>query len=108
MKLFQPKQAKHCNGLIEQLFGRAARQGDKGSVQAMVCWQDELFKRYVPLLSRYLQKLPHQAIVGRWFSVLVAYAQHQAEQEGRRTRLDTVKRDKKWLEALGFVGRERK
>lgn len=91
-----------------QLFGRAARQGDKGSVQAMVCWQDELFKRYVPLLSRYLQKLPHQAIVGRWFSVLVAYAQHQAEQEGRRTRLDTVKRDKKWLEALGFVGRERK
>ncbi len=38
----------------------------------------------------------------------IGYAQWQAERESRQSRLETVKRDKKWLEALGFVGRERK
>jgi len=91
-----------------QLFGRAARQGDKGSVQAMVCWQDELFHRYLPVMSKLLSRMITQAKVGRWFRLLVAYGQWQAEREGRQQRLQTVKRDRKWLEALGFVGRERK
>lgn len=91
-----------------QLFGRAARQGDQGSVQAMVCWHDELFQRYTPLLSRWLQQLQADGKAGPWFRWLVAYAQWQAERESRQSRLETVKRDKKWLEALGFVGRERK
>ena len=46
--------------------------------------------------------------VGGWFRVLVGLAQGKSEREGRRERLETVKRDPKWLEALGFVGRERK
>ena len=91
-----------------QLFGRAARQGDKGSVQAIVCWQDELFSRYLPFISRLLSRHLQQGTVGRWFRWLVAYGQWQAEREGRQTRLDTVKRDRKWLEALGFVGKDRK
>lgn len=91
-----------------QLFGRAARQGDKGSVQAIVCWQDELFTRYLPIISRFLSRHLQQGTVGRWFRWLVAYGQWQAEQEGRQTRLETVKRDRKWLEALGFVGKEKK
>lgn len=91
-----------------QLFGRAARQGDKGSVQAIVCWQDELFSRYLPFISRLLSRHLQQGTVGRWFRWLVAYGQWQAEQEGRQTRLETVKRDRKWLEALGFVGKDRK
>ena len=92
-----------------QLFGRSARQGDPGSVEAMVCWQDELFKRYVPILSRLLQQLrPQSGHTGRWFRGLVAYAQWQSERENRRMRLETVKRDRKWLETLGFVGKAKK
>ena len=92
-----------------QLFGRSARQGDPGSVEAMVCWQDELFKRYLPVLSRLIQQLiPQPGHTGRWFRGLVAFAQWQSERENRRMRLETVKRDRKWLETLGFVGKAKK
>ncbi len=92
-----------------QLFGRSARQGDPGSVEAMVCWQDELFVRFVPLLSLLIRRLWRpQDKVGSWFGILVALAQWQSERHSRRERLETVKRDRKWLEALGFVGRARK
>ena len=36
-----------------QLFGRSARQRNPGSVEAMVCLQDELFQRYVSLMTRW-------------------------------------------------------
>lgn len=93
-----------------QLFGRCARQGDPGSVEAIVSLQDELFQRYVPFLSnnfahfwtgngRYNAKL---------FRLLVRYAQAKAERHNRNIRLDTIKRDRKWLRALGFVGATKK
>lgn len=89
-----------------QLFGRAARQGDPGSVEAIVCLQDELFRRYAPYLSRIGAGLwlasagcsPH------WFRWLVAHAQSRAERHNRKIRLETVKRDRKWQQALAFVG----
>ena len=75
----------------------------------MVCWQDELFKRYLPVLSRLIQQLiPQPGHTGRWFRGLVAFAQWQSERENRRMRLETVKRDRKWLETLGFVGKAKK
>jgi preprotein translocase subunit SecA len=88
------------------LFGRAARQGDPGTVEAIVSLQDELFLRYA--------KLPSQ-IYARWcktasrtqellFKALVRFAQWNAESQNRRVRMETIKRDRKWLLALGFVG----
>ncbi|QNM95065.1 preprotein translocase subunit SecA [Chitinimonas koreensis] len=92
-----------------QLFGRAARQGDPGSVEAIVCLEDELFVRYAPWLSRGLK--PLWLWSARWlprlFRALVWYAQSRAERINRRVRLDTVKRDRKWQQALGFVGRDK-
>jgi preprotein translocase subunit SecA len=35
-----------------QLFGRSGRQGDPGTVEAIVCLEDELFLRYAPLATR--------------------------------------------------------
>jgi len=93
-----------------QLFGRSARQGDPGSAEAIVCLQDELFQRYAPLVSRvgasiWLSSGPWQAILFRWF---VTYAQSKAERQARKIRLDTIRRDRKWSQALGFVGSTKK
>lgn len=92
-----------------QLFGRSARQGDPGSVEAMVCWRDEVFVRFAPWLSALARRFRKaDGLAGGWFRALVWLAQGKSEREGRRERLETVKRDRKWLEALGFVGRARK
>ena len=39
---------------------------------------------------------------------LVKFAQGRAERQNRKIRLDTIKRDRKWQNALGFVGKTRK
>lgn len=93
-----------------QLFGRSARQGDPGSVEAIVCLQDELFVRYAPHLAAVLAPwCLRGGWLGKWsFRFLVAYAQTNAERHNRRTRLDAIKRDRKWLQALGFVGAAKK
>ena len=89
-----------------QLFGRAARQGDPGTVEAIVCLQDELFVRYAAHLSKATASwcLRHAWL----FSLLVKYAQSKAERHNRRIRLETIKRDRNWLRALGFVGSTKK
>lgn len=93
-----------------QLFGRSARQGNPGSVEAMVSLDDELFRVYVPSLISFGEWLwlgngRLQAKLFRW---LVGFAQATAERRNRRIRLDTIQRDRKWLQALGFVGIEKK
>lgn len=93
-----------------QLFGRAARQGDPGSAEAIICLQDEIFKRYAAVLTRmgapiWLSSGRFQGILFRCF---VRYAQSKAERQTRKIRLETIRRDRKWLQALGFVGSAKK
>lgn len=93
-----------------QLFGRSARQGNPGSVEAIVSLDDELFVRYIPTLTHlgqsiWLGKKPLNTKLFRW---LVTFAQSRAESRNRKVRLDTIKRDRQWLKALGFVGAEKK
>lgn len=93
-----------------QLFGRSARQGDPGSTEAIVCLGDELFRRYAPVLSTLgkIVWLGHgriNTVLFRWF---VTYAQSKAERQARQVRLETTKNDRKWLNALGFVGSDKK
>jgi preprotein translocase subunit SecA len=90
-----------------QLFGRAARQGDPGTVEAIVSLDDELFVRYAPFVTK-LILLDKKGIHAHIFRLLVWYAQTKAEHFARKIRLDTIRRDKKWLQALGFVGLNRK
>ena len=93
-----------------QLFGRSARQGNPGSVEAIVSLGDELFQRYAPTLVRLgLPFLPGTETPNALLlKGLVRYAQNKAERQNRRIRLDTICQDRKWLKALGFVGGERK
>jgi preprotein translocase subunit SecA len=94
-----------------QLFGRAARQGDPGIVEAIVSFEDELFVRYAPLITRAAgQSLAQNTgfIPGNFFRLLVLYAQTKAEYYARKIRLDTMRSHKKWLQALGFIGLNKK
>lgn len=93
-----------------QLFGRSARQGDPGSVEAIVSLQDELFLCHAPLLSRHFVRLwtGRGRINAILFRTLVNYAQTRAERHNRGVRLETIRRDRKWIQALGFVGSTRK
>ncbi|WP_374326250.1 preprotein translocase subunit SecA [Azonexus sp.] len=93
-----------------QLFGRSARQGNPGSVEAIVSLTDELFQRYAPTLLRLgLPFLPGaERPSALLLKGLVRFAQSRAETQNRRIRLDTIRRDRQWLKALGFVGSERK
>lgn len=94
-----------------QLFGRAARQGDPGTVEAIVSLEDEIFIRYAPLISWIAARsiLPNTGFIKEnLFRLLVLYAQTKAEHYARKTRLDTIRRDKKWLQALGFIGLDKK
>jgi len=92
-----------------QLFGRSARQGDPGSVEAMVSLEDELFVRYIPKLRIILR--PYLLMRGgntSVFRMIVAYAQSKAERHNRKIRLAAIDRDRQWLKALGFVGERKK
>ena len=88
-----------------QLFGRSARQGEAGTVEALVCLQDEVFLRYVPavhaLYSRLFRGQEVPPRLARW---LVRLAQSVAERHNERIRLDTLAQDKKLQQQLAFAG----
>jgi preprotein translocase subunit SecA len=91
-----------------QLFGRAARQGEPGSVEAMVSLEDDLFGRFAPALQSLLGKAAKDGRVPRWLlAVLVRRVQSAAERYNRGVRLETLKQDRKLQQALGFAGTRR-
>ncbi|WP_338847208.1 prepilin peptidase [Massilia sp. W12] len=90
-----------------QLFGRCARQGNPGSVQAIVCLQDDLFSRFAPLLRELAIKSANSAgEVPPWMlRRIVAYAQNNAERYNLKIRSQTMAHDEKLQDMLGFAGR---
>jgi preprotein translocase subunit SecA len=86
-----------------QLFGRSGRQGDVGSVCALVCAQDTLFqplpgwwrwamaKRTVPLKSQVLR-------------CAVRWAQRRAERRAYQGRMQTLRQDRELNRLIGFAG----
>ena len=89
-----------------QLFGRCARQGEPGSVEAMVCLEDELFRRYAPTLSKpAMGSAKRRGEVSPWLlRALVRVAQALAESRNRGIRMRTLKQDRKLQKMLGFSG----
>jgi preprotein translocase subunit SecA len=92
-----------------QLFGRAGRQGDPGSYEAIVALDDELFQRFAgkQLLRivtggvRLTKTVP--PVIGR---ALRGYSQSAAERLHGRTRRMTLAEDHRWNRTLGFAGAE--
>jgi preprotein translocase subunit SecA len=90
-----------------QLFGRSARQGEAGSVEAIVCVNDEVFTRFGAPLAAVAQRAARSSgrVPGRLLKALVRLAQWKAEGYNRRVRLHTLKQDRKTAEGMGFTGK---
>lgn len=89
-----------------QLFGRSARQGQPGTVEAMVSLEDDLFKRYAPLLLGIAKRASiSQGTPPLWLlNLLVNYAQMVAERHNAEIRMSTLKQDRKLQSLLAFAG----
>ena len=92
-----------------QLFGRAGRQGDCGSYQTILSFEDELISDfYANALNRFIGRwLKGDQQVPRWLSApIVKGAQLAAEYHHSRTRRDLLKLDDNLGDMLAFSGRK--
>lgn len=89
-----------------QLFGRSARQGQPGKVEAMVSLEDDLFRRYAPLLLAVAKRISaSREVPPLWVvNLLVKYSQMVAERHNAGIRMSTLKQDKKLQSLLAFSG----
>jgi preprotein translocase subunit SecA len=86
-----------------QLYGRGARQGDRGSCQAILAVEDDLVATYLPWACAWLsgrERIPLWA--GRF---LFSMAQHRAERIHSRSRRDLLEMDDQLGDMLAFAGR---
>ena len=100
---------RHEAGRVDrQLYGRSARQGDPGSAQAFVSLEDELARRYMPLVSGLLirrYKGSDGPISSTPARKVFDLAQRRAERTALRQRKGVLRTDD-WLdEYLGFAGK---
>jgi preprotein translocase subunit SecA len=89
-----------------QLFGRCARQGQPGTVQAMVSLEDELFARFAPLLRSIALRasLQKKTVPPKLLNFMVDFAQIMAERHNAGIRMSTIKQDRKLQSLLAFSG----
>jgi preprotein translocase subunit SecA len=89
-----------------QLFGRGARQGQPGTVEAMISLEDDLFRRYAPHLLGIAKRIAvSKGVTPTWLlSLLVNYAQMFAEKHNAGIRMSTLKQDRKLQSLLAFSG----
>jgi preprotein translocase subunit SecA len=101
---------RHESGRVDrQLFGRAARQGDPGSAQALVSAEDELLRRYLPRgAPGRLRGLVASNTPGaqRLANGAFAWAQRNAQRLAFRMRRNVLKLDTWMDEALSFARSE--
>ncbi len=83
-----------------QLYGRAGRQGDPGSTEAIVSLEDELFSRFAKRWLRLCKVLPHPGLCER----MRKSAQAKAEREHATTRRDQTTLDRQMEKSLAFTG----
>jgi preprotein translocase subunit SecA len=85
-----------------QLFGRCARQGKPGSVEAIVSLEDELFRHFLGGAFHWFARRFGGAGQGellRW------WAQRRAERQHARVRQETMQQDRRLDKELAFAGR---
>jgi preprotein translocase subunit SecA len=113
-----PSQVLACGGLHvvlsehhessrvdRQLFGRSARQGDAGSVEAIVAFDDDLFVQFAPALARIAASAPQGWPRKILLRLTLAYAQRRAESQHRRARAEAVRVDDQLTEMMSLSGR---
>jgi len=100
---------RHESGRVDrQLYGRAGRQGDPGSCQAIVSLEDELVCRHLPFLTSAVSKRHGEdgEIVSKFAKRVFSFAQLRAQRMALSQRKGVLRSDD-WLdEYLGFAGKE--
>ncbi|MDR3373836.1 MAG: preprotein translocase subunit SecA [Ancalomicrobiaceae bacterium] len=88
-----------------QLAGRAGRQGEPGSFEAILSLEDPLMDKDAGVASSRLAKLA-QRLLGDWIGGAAAdYAQRRAEHIHARMRAQLLKSDQMNRKTLAFTGR---
>jgi preprotein translocase subunit SecA len=88
-----------------QLYGRSGRQGEAGSVRAIVSAEDALFAHQPELVKRALASAPGmmRRVALRW---AVRRAQAHAERMAYKARMQTLRQDRELNRMIGFAGRQ--
>lgn len=92
-----------------QLFGRCGRQGDPGTSEAIVSFEDELIESYggrtlKAMIKVFLKNTDH--FLGRWIGWFLFYrAQKRAEHLHAKMRSTLLRMDEQLSNALAFSGR---
>ena len=101
---------RHESGRVDrQLFGRNARQGDPGSVRAILSTEDELLKRHIPVpVQQQIQRAIENKLPGsqRLATAAMRIAQGIAQRKAEALRANVAKVDTWIEESLSFTGRE--
>ena len=87
-----------------QLFGRSARQGDRGSGAAIVALDDELFIAHAPSVAALLARFAGAA-GPMTLGLLRRLVQWAAERHNRDVREGSLRQDRRYAELLAFSGR---
>jgi len=90
-----------------QLFGRCARQGDRGSCRAIVSLDDEIYTMHAPRMTRLLHGLSARGIAVPAFlhTLLKRLAQREAERRSREARMLNLTFGRQLDRILAFTGR---
>ena len=90
-----------------QLFGRCARQGDRGSCEAIVSLEDEIFAVCAPGATQVLGQAMRSGlrIPGFAYRALRMLAQWSAERRHRAIRMQNLKQDRQLNQLLAFTGK---
>lgn len=87
-----------------QLFGRAARQGQPGTVQPIVCLDDYILKQLCPEKMRLWLKKYFYIYPVRLFALLIyLYIQHKSEKIGAKVRSKILGKDFSLNDMLSFA-----
>jgi len=92
-----------------QLFGRCGRQGDPGTSEAMVSFEDELMTMHIGKSLRWvaaaISKKPNGFLSDGMAKILFGKAQRRAERLHARMRRDLLRIDEQLIGSLAFTGR---
>ena len=88
-----------------QLIGRCGRQGDVGTVQIIVSFEEELLRHHQPLLCSIGKHIRFKQLAALWMGVTVKLAQYAAQRHHYRIRMQTLKQDRELSKQIGFAGK---